>query len=139
MELEALARAAEAFDAHNALLALISPQLVTHNREFGEEKKLSVPILSDPGNEVAARYGLRWTVPENLKQLYQKFGIDLPKHNGDETWTLPMPARLIIARDRTVRYADISLDHTSRPDPEDTLFALKELQCAFPEKLKCDV
>jgi peroxiredoxin len=139
MELDALAKAAEAFEARNALLALISPQLVTHNREFGEEKKLSVPILSDPGNEVAARYGLRWTVPDSLKQLYQKFGIDLPKYNGDESWTLPMPARLIISRDRTVRYAEISLDHTIRPDPEDTLFALKELQCTFPEKLKCDV
>jgi peroxiredoxin len=139
MELDALARASEGFNAHGASLALISPQLVTHNLEFGKEKKLAVPILSDPGNAVAALYGLRWTVPEKLKQLYQKFGIDLPRHNGDETWTLPMPARLIIDRDRIVRHAEISLDHTVRPDPEDTLFALKELQCAYPDKIACDV
>lgn len=127
MELEALAHTSGEFEANRAALVLISPQLEQHNREFGEEKKLNVPILSDPGNAVAARYGLRWTLPQYFKELYQKFGIDLPKHNGDESWSLPMPARLIIDQEGIVRYAEISPDHTVRPDPEDTLSALKQI------------
>jgi peroxiredoxin len=139
MELEALSRINSKFEAQNASLTLVSPQLVKHNREFTKEKKLSVPILSDPGNDVAARYGLRWKVPPDLKAIYQKFGIDLPNHNGDESWTLPVPARLIIDQERIVRYAEISVDYTMRPDPEETLFALRELRCANPEKRVCAV
>ena len=127
MELEALSQTAAEFKSNGASLVIISPQLVKHNREFGAEKKLDIPILSDPGNEVAARYGLRWSLPPELKALYQKFGTDLPKFNGDESWTLPMPARFIIDSDGIVRYAEINPDYTSRPDPQETLLALKEL------------
>ena len=98
-----------------------------HNREFGAEKGLKVPVLSDPGNQVAARYGLRYSYPENLKQLYIKFGVMLPDYNGDDSWTLPMPARLIIGQEGIVRYAEISPDYTIRPEPEETLLALKNM------------
>ncbi len=86
-----------------------------------------VPILSDPGNKVAQSYGLRYAYPEDLKQLYQKFGIHLDQYNGDDSWTLPMPARLIIDTQGTIRYAAINLDYTQRPEPEETLDALKAL------------
>ena len=127
MELDALSQTAADFKSNGAALVIISPQLVKNNREFGAEKKLKIPILSDPGNEVAARYGLRWSLPPELKALYQKFGVDLPKFNGDESWTLPMPARFIIDSDGIVRYAEINPDYTTRPDPQETLLVLKEL------------
>ena len=127
MELEALSEKAAEFKSNGASLVIISPQLVQNNREFGAEKKLKVPILSDPGNEIAALYGLRWTLQPDLKALYQKVGIDLPKFNGDESWTLPMPARLIIDPEGIVRHAEIQPDYTIRPDPAETLLVLKEL------------
>ncbi|MHC4756987.1 MAG: redoxin domain-containing protein [Planctomycetota bacterium] len=94
---------------------------------MAEEKKLSVDILSDPGNEVAERYGIRFKLPEDLKQVYEGFGVKLDKYNGDTSWTLPMPARLIIDRDGIIRYAEINPDYTVRPDPEDTIEALKRI------------
>ncbi len=100
---------------------LISPQLVEHNRAFAEEKKLVVEILSDPGNTVAAQFGLRHALPEDLKALYQQFGIDVPAHNGDDSWTLPIPARYVIDRDGIIRHADLNADYTQRPDPTETL------------------
>jgi peroxiredoxin len=127
MELEALAKAAANIEALGATVVLISPQLEEHNRAMAEEKKLSVEILSDPGNEVAERYGIRFSVPEDLKQVYQNFGVRLEEYNGDTSWTLPMPTRLIIARDGIIRYAEISPDYTVRPDPEDTIEALKKV------------
>ena len=127
MELEALSEAASDFKAAGATLVFVSPQLVKHNREFGEEKKLSVPILSDPGNQVAARYGLRYEYPQDLRQLYQKFGIDIPDFNGDESWSLPMPARLIIDQEGIVRDVEINPDHTIRPEPDETLLALRQI------------
>lgn len=94
---------------------------------MAEEKKLSVDILSDPGNEVAERYGIRFKLPEDLKGVYQRFGINLDEYNGDTSWTLPMPTRLIIDRDGIIRYAEINPDYTVRPDPEDTIEALRKI------------
>lgn len=118
---------ADRFSALGASLVMIAPQGIAHNKAIREEKNLSATILSDPGNMVAARYGLRFNLPDDMKALYQKFGIDLEKYNGDTSWTLPMPARLIIAPDGMVRYAAINTDHTFRPDPQETLEALQRI------------
>jgi peroxiredoxin len=96
-------------------------------RELIGRYALAFDILRDPGNEVAASYGLRWQLPEDLKQLYLHFGIDLAADNGDDSWTLPMPARYIIDRDGVVRYARTDPDYTRRPEPEETLEALRAL------------
>ena len=127
MELEALSKSAADFKAAGALLVLISPQLEEHNQAIAKEKKLTVPILRDPGNQVAQSYGLRYEYTEDLKQLYQQFGIHLDQYNGDDSWSLPMPARLIIDAHGTIRYAEINPDYTQRPEPADTLAVLKGL------------
>ena len=127
LELEALEQAAERLSELGATFVAISPQLEVHSREFSEEKKLTFELLSDPGNEVAQLYGIRFELSEDLKEVYQKFGIDLPKYNGDDSWTLPLPARLIIDQGGVIRYAEINTDYTVRPEPEDTLEALKKI------------
>ncbi len=106
---------------------MISPQLAEHNRFVKEQYKLPFDILSDPGNTLAARYGLRFVLPEDLQGLYRQFGIDLPKHNGDDSWSLPMPARLVIDPDGIVRHTAINADYTLRPEPEETLEVVKGL------------
>ncbi len=106
---------------------LISPQLPEHNAAIAEAKGLNIDILSDPGNDVAARYGLKYQMPGDLIAIYQKFGLDIPKHNGDDSWTLPMPTTLIIDSGGTVRHTDINADYTIRPEPEETLAALKKI------------
>ena len=105
----------------------ISPQQSEFNRKFIEQKKFTFDLLGDPGNQTAKAYGLVFTLPEDLRKIYLQFGIDLPKHNGDDSWTLPLPARYIIDRDGTIRYAEVSVDYTVRPEPEDTVAALKAL------------
>ncbi len=127
LELDALNKATEEFRALGATFIAISPQLQSHNREFREEKKLTFEILSDPGNEVAQRYGIKFQLPEDLREVYLKFNIDLPKYNGDDSWTLPLPARLIIDPKGIIRYAAINADYTVRPEPEETIVALKKI------------
>ena len=105
----------------------ISPQRSEFNREFVEQKKFTFDLLSDPGNHTAKAYGLVYTLPEDLRKIYLQFGIDVPKHTGDDSWTLPLPARYIIDRKGIVRYAEVSVDYTVRPEPENTITALKEL------------
>ena len=73
------------------------------------------------------RYGIRYRLPEDLKKVYMNFGIDLRKYNGDDSWTLSLPTRLIIDQDGIVQYAKINADYKVRPDPEETLAALKKI------------
>ncbi len=127
MELDALKKTTAEFKALGATFIAISPQLQSFNREFREEKKLTFEILSDPGNEVAQRYGIKYKLPEDLREVYLQFNIDLPKYNGDDSWTLPLPARLVIDQEGIIRYAAINADYTVRPDPEETIAALKNI------------
>jgi peroxiredoxin len=106
----------------------ISPQLEQFNRELVAERKLPFEVLSDRGNEVARKYGLVYTFPADMKWVYsEKFGLDLPAFNGDDSWTLPMPARFIVDQQSIIRAADFNLDHTNRPEPSETVEALKNL------------
>jgi peroxiredoxin len=108
-------------------LVAISPMLPEQARASVRRLRLSFDLLSDPGNRVADRYGLAWTVPDYLRPIYRKLGSDLPKYDGDDSWRLPMPARFVIDRDGTIRKADVDPDYTVRPEPSETLAALDAL------------
>ncbi len=86
-----------------------------------EKHGITFDMLSDPGNAYAAELGLRFQVPPEVQEIYGGFGIDLPKVNGDDSWTLPIPARLVIDSGGIVRAADIDVDYTRRPEPDKTV------------------
>jgi peroxiredoxin len=111
-----------------ASLVAISPQLPRHNRELIRSRGLGFEILSDAGNEVAARFGLRFTLPDYLREVYEGFPLDIAAYNGEPSWTLPMPARFIIDQRGVIRYAESDPDYTTRPEPEHTLAALQALR-----------
>ncbi len=76
---------------------------------------------------MATKYGLVFTLPEDLRRVYLEFGIDLTKANGDESWTLPIPARLVVDRNGIIRAAEADPDYTHRPEPADTIAVLRNL------------
>lgn len=82
MEQEALSAAAQQFTDAGATLVLISPQFPEHSAAIAEEKGLNIDILSDPGNDVAARYGLKYQMPADLIAIYQQFGRFVCQHNA---------------------------------------------------------
>jgi peroxiredoxin len=86
-----------------------------------EKHKLNFEMLSDPGNDYAAKLGLRYTFPEDLQAVYNKAGIPLPPTNGDDSWTLPIPGRFVVDSAGIVRVTDISIDYTRRPEPSKTV------------------
>ncbi|MCH8686476.1 peroxiredoxin-like family protein [Pedomonas mirosovicensis] len=126
MELQALQAALPDFRALGANLVAISPQTPVNSRKSVRQNGLDFPILSDPRNDVAAAFGLRFELPAYLIELYQGLKNDLPAFNGDPSWTLPMPARYVIAQDGTILYAEVNPDYTRRPEPEDMLPAIRQ-------------
>ena len=106
---------------------VVSPQVARTPRETEEPKPLTFEVLRDLGNRVAEQYGLVFTLPEELQKIDAKFGIDLPAGNGDGTWRLPVPARFVIDRLGIIRAVDADPDYTRRPEPAQTLEALRRL------------
>lgn len=76
---------------------------------------------------MAARFGLRFPLPAYLQRIYRSFPLDLEAVNGDASWTLPMPGRFVIDRAGVVRAAEFDPDYTTRPEPFDTVEALRRL------------
>ncbi|WP_454832539.1 peroxiredoxin-like family protein [Pseudoxanthomonas wuyuanensis] len=121
LELQALQAALPAIRKAGANLVAISPQVAANSRKSVRQNALDFPILSDMHNDVAAAFGLRFALPDYLVELYKSLKNDLPTFNGDPSWTLPMPARYVIAQDGTIVYAEVNPDYTRRPDPSDML------------------
>ncbi len=130
LDLQAIEAAAHDIRGFGASLVGISPQTPANSRRSQRENKLSFPILSDHAGMVANLFGLRFRLPDYLIAIYKQFGVDLPVHNGEPSWTLPMPARYIIGRDGTIAYAEVNPDYTRRPDPEELLPVLRRLKSA---------
>ena len=110
-----------------ATLVTFTPQIAEKSREMIDKHKLQFDMLSDPGNDYAAQLGIRFQVHPDLQKIYLGFGNDLAKVNGDGSWSLPVPARLVVDQQGVVRAADIDYDYTHRPEPQKTLDDVKAL------------
>ncbi len=104
---------------------VISPQLPAISLEMRKQMKLNFDLLFDVGNKVAEAYGIAMRLPDDLIKLYVGFGIDLPKFDGDDSWRLPVPARIVLATGGAVLGIEADPDYTRRPEPEDTLSVLR--------------
>ena len=78
-----------------ANLIVLSPQLQKYTRPGAEKQALGFPILTDADNKVGEAYGLAFRLPDDLIEVYKKLGVDLPRYNGDESWRLSIPARIV--------------------------------------------
>jgi len=130
LDLQAIEAVADDIRSLGASLVAISPQTPSNSRKVKQQHGLSFSILSDEGGRVSAAFGLRFRLPDELVSIYKGFGVDLPVINGDPSWTLPMPARYVIARDGSIVYAEASPDYTRRPEPTELLPPLLRLRRA---------
>ena len=110
-----------------AQLIAISPQLSDQSLSLKEKENLEFPILSDVGNEVAEKFGLVFVLPEILRPVYAKLGLNIPAANGDDSFRLPIPATYIIDKNRNIVRDFIEINHTQRLEPSSIIDALKEL------------
>jgi len=104
---------------------VLSPEVPARIAAMAAKQKLTYPILWDEKLKVAESFGLAFTLPDDLKQVYLGFGNDLAVANGDPSWRLPVPARFVIDRDGIVRSVEADPDYRYRPEPEATVAALR--------------
>ena len=111
-----------------ATICAITPQFPEASRSLIERHKISFDLLSDHGNQYAGALGLRFTLPDDLKQVYLSFGNDLATRNGEDSWTLAMPGRFVIDVKGIVRVVDVDPDYRYRPEPEKTVEDVRALK-----------
>ena len=131
-DLQALEEVRPEIEARGASLIAVSPQTQANSRKSQRDNRLGFPILSDPGTAVAAAFGLRFVLPDDLIEVYRQFGNDLARINDDPSWVLPMPARYVIGTDGVIAYAEVNPDYTRRPDPSELLPVLDHLRAIVP-------
>lgn len=127
LELRALQTALPEFQKRGAQLIAISPQTPDNSLSTTEKNELTFDVLSDLGNAIAREYGLVFTLPEELRPIYAGFGLDLPAHNGDDTFELPIPATYVISKDGAIALAFAEADYGVRLEPSAIIEALDQL------------
>ena len=127
MELEALQETAADIKAQGASLVVISPQLEKYSKLMVKKNNLTFPLLRDEDNRLASQFGLTFKLPNDLAGLYSQFGIDLVRFNGNDLWSLPMPARFVLDPKGTVVSAEANPDYTHRPEPSEIVEILRKM------------
>jgi peroxiredoxin len=128
LELRALEAARPEIEARGATVVALSMQAVEHSEESRSTNQLGFPVLLDPGGDIADRFGLRSKIPANLAEVFRMGGTDLETINGEDSWTLPIPALYVIGEDSIVAYAEINPDFTKRAEPSDVFPVLDKLR-----------
>ena len=110
--------------AFGARLVAISPQTPDESLSTAEKAELAFTVLSDPGARLAQRLGIAYRQADEVCAAQRQLGLELTEVNAEGSANLPHPAVLIVGQDRTVRFADISPDYTTRTEVSDILAAL---------------
>ncbi len=127
LEINALQHNLPEIIAAGGQLVAISPQTPDKSVDQVSASQLTFEVLSDVGNKLAKQCGLVFTLPESLRSIYKSWQIDIPGHNGDNSFELPIPATYIIDTDGFIRYAFADMDYTNRLEPSIIIEQLKSL------------
>ena len=128
LELRALQKALPEIKANNTTLLAISPELPNHSLTTQEKNELKFPVLSDPDNQVAKKFGLVFELDNKLVPLFKEnFNWDLVAINGTQKVELPIPATYVVNREGIIQFAFVQSDYTQRAEPERILEILRKI------------
>jgi len=127
LEINALQKRLPDITASGGQLIAISPQIPDKSVDQISNSQLTFEVLSDVGNKLAKECGLVFTLPESLRPIYEAWQIDIPGHNADSSFELPIPATYIIDIHSNIRYAHVEMDYTKRLEPDIIIEQLKLL------------
>ena len=126
LELKALQRSYHEFQKYNATLVGISPSFVSIKTPGDKNPTpYSYSILTDVGNKVAAAYGLRYKISEELENILIAMGVDTSSmYDEDGENTLSIPATFVVRSDRKIIFKFADTDYTKRAEPADIIASL---------------
>ncbi len=127
LELRAFQKALPQIEGMGAWLVAISPETPDNSLSTAEKNALAFDVLSDSEGRLADALGIRFELSDAVRAYFIKAGHDLPARNGDDKWSLPMPATYVVERGGRVTLAHVDPDYRQRLDPSAALAALRDL------------
>lgn len=124
IQLKAIQKALPALKEKGARLVAITPETPDNSLSTQEKNELEFDILSDIDNKLAKELGLVFQLPKAIQDIYNQFGLDITKHNGNSDFELPMPATFVLDKNGKVTYRFVNEDYTKRAEILDILNAL---------------
>ncbi|MEH6446254.1 MAG: peroxiredoxin-like family protein [Oceanospirillaceae bacterium] len=110
-----------------ATLIAITPELPDASLSTTEKNKLGFEVLSDEGSLYARQLGLVFTLPDEIKPIYEGFGINLEQHNGEGQFDLPLAATFVVNQEGIIHSAFVDVDYTQRREPSEIVTELQSL------------
>lgn len=120
LTLRALQNLLPEFEAQNAQLIALTPEIPDHSLTTKEKNELTFTVLTDVNNEVAKEYNLVFKVSPEVNTFYKKFH-DLIEFNGGSGDELPLTATYIIEQNGEISYSFIDVDYRKRAEPSEIL------------------
>ena len=127
LELRAYQKALPAIERLGARLIAVSPETPDNVLTTAEKNDLAYTVLSDDRGRLADALGIRFELSAAVKDYFVKAGHDLPARNGDDRWSLPMPATYVVERGGRIALAFVDPDYRSRLEPAAAVAALRSL------------
>ncbi|MDQ3261211.1 MAG: AhpC/TSA family protein [Pseudomonadota bacterium] len=127
LELRAWQQQLDTLRGKGASLVAISPQTPDNSLTTAEKNQLAFPVLSDSSLAASRAFGIAFTLPPELVDLYSNAGNELPLLNGNGLWELPVPATYVIDRDGRIVYAHVDADYRERAEPSDVMAIVDRL------------
>jgi len=120
----ALAAVESTVDSAGASLVAITPEIEVFTSELRENAHASFPVLSDIDNGYALMLNLAFYVGDEKQRYMKAAGWDIGPFQGNESWTLPIPATFVVGTDGLVKARFIDPDYRKRMEIDDLLDAV---------------
>jgi peroxiredoxin len=127
LELRAYQRALPEITRLGARLIAITPETPDNALTTAEKNDLAFAVLSDEQGRLADALGIRFELSDAVKSYFVKAGHDLPARNGNDKWSLPMPATYVIEKGGRIALAFVDPDYRKRLEPGEAVAALAAL------------
>jgi alkyl hydroperoxide reductase subunit AhpC len=115
-----------------ATLLAISPQAPDHSLSAAELLDLSFPVLTDPGNHVARRYGLALDHPDTARAAHHPSVagalVTASAAGAAVVCARLIPGTFVVDESGIIRVAFADLDVARRLEPPAALAALRQLR-----------
>jgi peroxiredoxin len=128
LELRAYQEALPEINKLGARLVAISPETPDNTLSTAEKNGLTFTVLSDAKGELADALGIHFELSPALRAYFKRAGHDLPARNGDDRWSLPMPATYVVKQGGRIAFAHVDPDYRKRIDPSAAVQALRSLE-----------
>jgi len=124
----ALAEALDQIASDGTYMTAIMPERQQFAAMFKSEGGMHYPVLTDVDNGYALSLNLAIWVGDEMQQILESSGRNLPQYQGNHAWVLPIPAIFVVGQDGIVTDRFIDPDYRKRMTLEDLLKALQKSQ-----------